>query len=79
MSLPGWKQVTIQAVAVYTGPVAELLVEDALAKCGVSEADMTAGTYIRFLQKLHDELPTEIDRDKTCHAVRKIVLAKYGF
>lgn len=79
MSLPGWKKLTIEAVAEHTGPVAELLVDDALVASGLSESEMTAGTYIRFLQKLYLELPGEIDRNRACQEIRKRVLSKFGF
>ncbi len=79
MSLPGWREITIRVVAEFTGPVAELLVDDALKATGVSEAEMSAGLYIRFLQNLYAELPQDIDRNKACQTVKIKVLSKYGF
>lgn len=79
MALPGWKKLTIEATADLVGPVAELLIDDALAKTGFNESEMSAGLYIQFLQKLYAELPAEIDRNSACQKIRKIVLSKYGF
>ena len=79
VALPGWKDSTVKAVAQFTGPVAELLVDDAPRKTGIDEAGMTAGLYIKFLQNLHGELPPEIDRNKTCQIIKVKVLSKYGF
>lgn len=78
MSLPGWKKETVKVVAEYTGPVAELLVDDALEKCGVPEQQMTAASFLKFLQVLLLELPPEVDRDSVSEATRRQVLQKYG-
>lgn len=79
MSLPGWKDLTTKAVAEFTGPVAELLIDDALIKTGINEPEMSPGLYIRFLQNLYAELPADLDRNTICQTVKLQVLTKYGF
>lgn len=78
MSIRGWRAVTVQALSEKIGPVADLLVEDVLAKQGVGEEGMNATTYLRFLELLYQELPHDVDRKALCIALRHQVLSLYG-
>jgi hypothetical protein len=79
MALSGWRQFTVQAVAEKIGPVAELLVDDAFNELGVSEQDMTAAHYLRFIRLLYEKLPASIDRRELCRQAQAAVLQAYGF
>lgn len=79
MALAGWRQFTVQALAEKIGPVADLLVDDALNEMGVSEQDMTASHYQRFIRLLYEKLPAGVDRRELCRQAQVAVLQAYGF
>lgn len=79
MAIPSWRQITVRVLAEKIGPVADLVVGDALAALGVAEGDMTAAHYIQFMRLLYEKLPASIDRRSMCQELQASVLKAYGF
>ena len=79
MAIPSWRQITVRVLAEKIGPVADLVVGDALAALGVAEGDMTAAHYIQFIRLLYEKLPASIDRRSMCQMLQASVLKAYGF
>lgn len=59
MSLQGWRKETIAILSDTIGPVAEIVVDDVLARMGIGEDGMIATNYPRFLEVPCPECPHE--------------------
>lgn len=79
MSFNGWRYISEKLLAEKIGPVAELLVSDALAELGVAEQDFTASDFPKFVRSLYEKLPDSIDRRRLCHELQSAVLHASGF
>jgi hypothetical protein len=78
MSLNGWRYLSEKLLAEKIGPVAELLVSDALAELGVTEQELTASHFSKFVRSLYEKLPDSIDRRALCHELQAAVLHAPG-
>ena len=62
------------------GPVAGLLVEESLADCGASTADLhRSRVFLVFLKALKDRLPQDIDRQTVYDQLWHRALARFTF
>ena len=65
-----WKNITIDLMAEQIGPVAQIIIHDAIENLGLQTGLMTPSIYSQMLIQISKELPTEINslefRNK-CH------------
>lgn len=73
MALRNWREITLRLVVERIGPVAELVVEDALRKRGLAGGEIVPSRYLQFLETFYQELPKEIDRKALCYHLRDTV------
>jgi hypothetical protein len=79
MALSGWRGITVKTLAEKVGPVANLVVDEALTELGVAEQDVTAAHFVQLVRLLYEKLPANIDRRALCQTLHTAVLKAYGF
>lgn len=76
---PLWRTTTVRILSESLGPVAEQVVDQALAECRVTEADVTADNFLEIIRALYEKLPPSVDRRMLCRSVTSSILQAYGF
>lgn len=56
-----WKNITIDLMAEQVGPVAQIIVHDAIENLSLQSGLMTPSIYDQFLTLISAELPSEIN------------------
>lgn len=79
MGLTNWRETTVAMLSEKVGPVAALLVDDALRKMRDVGSEMPASQFLKFLRTLQGLLPVEIDRKAVCDDIRDAVFRQNGF
>ena len=79
MTVPLWRATTVRILSETLGPMAEQVVDQALAECHVTEADVTARHFVDLVRVMYEKLPPSVDRRELCRAVTANILQAYGF
>lgn len=74
------RRFVIACLADHVGPVADLIVDDALNQCGVQDQELhRSRKFLVFLKALKAELPADIDRQTVYDQLWHRALARFDF
>lgn len=65
-----WRELTSEILCEQIGPVAEIIIDDALDKIDAKQQEMKfSRDYLAFIKSLYKELPTDINRKQLCESL----------